>query len=229
MKDTVSTAAVVGQYKIGQVMYPGMPTPPTHPSTANHQQPPTHVAMAARPHPRRRFCPRTPRLPPPRPPPSIQTPQDHPKRSTLSHTDTPDRRTVAYAPPLNVIRAATTRTRTGKGGGGGADASGSTHPCASDGWPKHVGAAHPSSQPPHRTHPYAAPPQRPMQTRAKPPTQIRPPERRIPTDHRQSARILTGEPICTTVVVQPAERLEPGRHTHQPPPLRLLHHHQPRP
>src|SRR3954471_19892310 len=75
MKDTVSTdAAAVGQYKIGQVMYPGTPTPPTHPSTANHQRPPTRVAMAARPHPRRKFCARTSCLPPPGPPPSIQTP-----------------------------------------------------------------------------------------------------------------------------------------------------------
>ena len=50
MKDMVSMdAAAVGQYNIGQVMYPGTSTPPTHPSSANHQQPPTRVAMAPSP------------------------------------------------------------------------------------------------------------------------------------------------------------------------------------
>lgn len=154
MKDTESTdAAAVGQYKIGQVMYPGTPTPPTHPSSANHQRPPTRVAMAARPHPRRKFRPRTPCLPPPGPPPCIQTPPRPTKVTGFGPKDAPDRRDRSIRPASNNAGAASAHTRPGNGGGGGADASGPAHPCASDGWPELVGASHPSSLPPHRTPP----------------------------------------------------------------------------
>lgn len=89
-----------------------------------------------------------------------------------------DDRSIGHA--LNIAGAATTRMRLGIGGGGGADAFGPAHPYVSDGWPEHVGGAHPSSQPPHRTHPCATPPQRPTKKSAKPSTQTRQPTRRTP-------------------------------------------------
>uniref|UniRef100_A0A8R7VAR5 Uncharacterized protein n=1 Tax=Triticum urartu TaxID=4572 RepID=A0A8R7VAR5_TRIUA len=124
--------------------------------------------MAARLHLRHKFCPRTSCLLPPGPPPSIQTPPRPSKEINFEPRGLPRPTNRSIRPALNVVGAATTRTHGGKGGGGGADASGLAHPCASDGWPKHVGAAHPSSQPPHRTHPYATPPRRPTQHDARP-------------------------------------------------------------
>ena len=58
--------------KTGQVMGSGVNPLPNHHASPNITNHATHVAMAARPHPRRALRPRTPRLPPPGPPPSIQ-------------------------------------------------------------------------------------------------------------------------------------------------------------
>ena len=222
----VSTdAATVGQYKIGQVMNPSTPTPPKQPSSVNHQRPPTHVAVAARPHPRRKSRPRTSCLPPPGPPPCIQTPPGPTKVTSLGQRAHPTEETAAYIPPRTTpeLRQPTHGRGTGEEGE-------QTHPGRHTPVPATGGPGSAAPPVPPACLPTGqlgvAPPRRRPQLHARPPTYTRPPARRDPKGRHQSRRKLTEEPICAAHRRPAAEASEPGQPAHQPTAA-ASHHHPP--
>nr|XP_020158689.1 translation initiation factor IF-2-like [Aegilops tauschii subsp. strangulata] len=226
-KDTVSTdAATVSQYKIGQVMNPSTSTRPMQPSSVNHQRPPTRVAMAARPHPRRKSRPRTSCLPTPGPPSDQLCANGRTRPKKPRHTSRLEQRRSCASPHM-----AGERVRRGSGCIGAG-----TSPCQRRvAWARHhipvpatggPGSAVPPVPPAYLPTEQlgVAPPRRRPQLHARPTTYTRPPARRDPKGRHQSRRKLTEEPICAARCRPAAEASDPGQPAHRPT-APASHHH----
>nr|XP_020183781.1 vegetative cell wall protein gp1-like [Aegilops tauschii subsp. strangulata] len=185
--------------------------------------------MAAHPHLRRELRPRTSRLPPPRPPPYIQTPPRPAKVTGFGPKDAPDRQTAAYVPPRTTSELHRPALGRGKGEEGERTHPDRHTPVPVTGGPtsrRRLPSLQPTSPP---DTPCVASPRQPAQLHARPPTHTRPPARKTPrsaADHQESS---PGSPSALPAAAQPPEHLEPASPPTDLPLLRRCSPCRPRP
>lgn len=185
--------------------------------------------MAAHQHLRRELRPQTSRLPPPRPPPCIQTPPRPAKVTGFAPKDAPDRQTAAYVPPRTTPELHRPALGRGKGEEGERTHPDRHTPVPVTGGPnsrRRLPSLQPTSPP---DTPCVAPPRQPAQLHARPPTHTRPPARKTPrsaADHQESS---PGSPSVLPAAAQPPEHLEPASPPTDLPLLRRCSPCRPRP